>query len=121
MPLDYDGPLTEQAILHMAQQPTTPAADGIGPWPYLALIGGNGADLATTLQAISSGRGKEGNPVMAKMGPAGIAAMKVGGTAGIALLMKHLAKEHPDLAKWIGYLNGGAMGALAVRNATVGR
>jgi hypothetical protein len=120
MPLDLDGPEVKAAIQQMAQA-VTPTRDGIGLAPYLALIGGNGADLATTLQAISSGRGKEGNPLMAKMGPAGIAAMKVGGTAGIALLMKHLAKEHPGLAKWIGYLNGGAMGALAVRNATVGR
>ncbi len=121
MPLDTNGPEVQAAIAQMAQASDRPTRDGIGLAPYLALIGGNGADLATTLQAISSGRGREGNPVLAKMGPGGIAAMKVGGTAGIALLMKQLAKEHPDLAKWIGYLNGGAMGALAVRNATVGR
>lgn len=122
MPLDLHGPEVEQAILQMAQQPVNaPTRDGIGPAPYLAMIGGNAADLLTTVQALQSGRGREGNPVLKGMGPKGIAATKIGATAAIAILMRELAKKHPDMAKWLGYGDGAAMGALAVHNAKVGR
>lgn len=99
---------------------SAPPRHGIGIAPYAALIGGNGADLATTLRALTSGAGHEANPLMSTS-PVGITAQKAAGTAGLALLMHELAQRgHPKIAKAIGYLDGGAMAGLALHNAHVG-
>ena len=103
----------------MAPSPTR-AADpkSIGPWPYVTHVGGETADLLTTLQAIQSGLGTEGTPWLRH--PAALVGAKVGGTLMLALIMRHLDKTgHDKAAKLIGYLNGAAKGAVAVHNARV--
>lgn len=99
-----------------------PEKKGIGPAPYLALIGGHVADAATTLHALKTVPGaQEANPLLGGFGPAGIA-LKGGSALLQALLMKKLTeKGHPTAAKALGYGIGGAMGALAARNSQVGK
>ncbi len=112
----------------MAQPPQTQdtasrTADphAIGPWPYLAMGTGSGADLLTSLAAIRGGA-RELNPLLAHGGVAGHVAVKAGGTAAIMALMRYLAEHgHPTLAKGIGYGGGAGFGALPAHNATVGR
>lgn len=126
MPLEIDHAIDEAVRARYAadadaQRVQGEGPTGIGPGPYAALIGGNAADLFTTLDAIRSKRGVEGNPVMRGMGPGGIAAMKIGGTAAQVLALKALSQKKPTLAKWLGYGLGGAMGGLAIHNARAGR
>ncbi len=86
-----------------------------------AMIGGNVADIATTLQAIHDGRAREANPLMGHGGTAGMVAVKAATTAAEALLLERLAKQHPKAA-YIAALTLGGIGAgLAVHNAKVGR
>lgn len=86
-----------------------------------AMLGGNIADLGTTLQAIHAGRATEANPLMGHGGTAGMVAMKAGTTAAEAFLLEKLAKDHPKAA-FVSALTLGAIGgALAVHNATVGK
>lgn len=95
------------------------APKGLGVAPWLALIGGQGADAATT--AINYGRGlTESNPVYGKHPSLGkVLAVKGAETAGLAALMKMFQKTgHDKAAKVIGYM-GGIGGAIpAVINAT---
>lgn len=86
-----------------------------------AMIGGNVADIATTLQAIHAGRAREANPLMGHGGTAGMVAMKAGTTAAEAFLLEKLAKEHPKAAYIAALTLGGIGGALALHNATVGK
>ena len=85
-----------------------------------ALIGGNVADLATTLQAISSGRAQEANPAM--RGSTGkMIAMKAGTTAAEAYLLDRLAKKNPKAAFLAALAIGGFGAGLAVHNSRVGK
>lgn len=94
---------------------------GVGPAPYVVMVAGNAADFGTTIAALSSGRGREANPLLGQS-PARIAAAKIAATTLVGLAMHHLAKKgHPTAAKLLGYLNGGAMAAVAAHNARVGR
>ena len=96
------------------------AESGIGVGPYAALLGGEAADIGTTLAAKARG-GREGNPLLGDFGPGAIAA-KAGSAAGMALLMRYLANHgHPTLAKALGYGSGAGLGAAAVHNTTVAR
>ena len=98
------------------------AQDRIGPAPSVVLTLGSSIDLATSLSAIHSGRGKEGNPFLAHIGTPGLVAWKAGATTGMLVLLRKLAAEgHPKLAKTIGYVGGVALGGLGVHNARVGR
>lgn len=93
---------------------------GIGVGPYAALMGGEAADIGTTLAAKARG-GKESNPLLGDFG-AGAIAGKVGTAAAMALLMRYLAGHgHPTLAKSLGYGSGAALGAVAAHNSQVGK
>lgn len=85
------------------------------------MIGGQAADLATTLQALHSGRGQEQNRLLGSS-VAQIAATKAGATALAAwLLDRKASKEHPKAAL-AAMLTLGAIGAgLAAHNAQVGK
>lgn len=94
----------------------------VGPAPYVVLTLGSSVDLATTLEAIHSGRGKEGNPFLSHGGDAGLISVKVVSTAAVAVLMQSLAKRgHPRVAQVLGYAMGGVLTVVAARNARVGR
>lgn len=93
---------------------------GIGPWPYVASALGDGLDALTTVQAIRSGRGREANPILGRGLPMQMA-VKAAGSVGILWALRRIARDHPTLAKIIGYGNGIGKGALAVRNTQVGR
>lgn len=115
MPLDYSA---ADRYAQTAPAPTPEKKSGIGKGPYAALIAGNAADLASTVYALESGKGREGNPLLGQ-NPYVIAGAKIGATLTLGYLMKALAKEHPKAAKAVGYLVGGSMGALAARNVAV--
>ena len=98
------------------------AQDRVGPAPYLVLTVGSGIDLATTLDAIHTGRGTEANPFLSHGGDAGLIAVKSVSTAAVAVLMNSLAKRgHPRAAQVLGYVAGGALTVIAARNFQVGR
>jgi hypothetical protein len=103
-----------------AQERIVPAP--VGVTPYLVLTVGNSLDLLTTVQAMTSGRGQEGNPLFRQTTPAGLVAIKTGSTVAVALLMRHLGQHgHPRLAKVLGYSLGIGLTGIAARNARVGR
>ena len=102
--------------------PSAPTSERrIGKVPYIAMLLGELADLGTTLDAITSGRGREANPLMGSS-PKRIALTKLIGTGGITGLMRLLDnQDHDKAAKILGYADGGLKGAIAVHNARVGR
>ena len=83
---------------------------GIGVFPYAAFVAGQVADGWTTKQALDRGA-KEWNPLMGQS-IGRILATKAGMNAGVLLAIKSLAKDHPKIAKALGYA-GGTIGALA--------
>jgi len=98
------------------------SAQSLGPAPYLVMTIGSSVDLATSLEAVGSGRAKEGNPFLAVGGTPGLIGGKLAATAGLALIMKKLAAEgHPRWAAVLGYSAGIALASLGARNARVGR
>ncbi len=114
---------TIQAQQQPDPSPSSQGSDGRGLFRKVglpALIGGNVADLATTLQAISSGRGHEANNLMGSS-PARIAATKAGVTAAEAYALDHLAKNHRTAALLTALGIGGLGAGLAAHNAKVGR
>ena len=97
------------------------AQSRVGPAPYLVLTLSASVDLATTLDVLHSGRGQEGNPLLAHGGQAGLIAGKVAMTAVTAFAMRQFGlKGHPRIASALGYLSSVAAVA-AVHNLKVGR
>lgn len=122
----YFGP---EQIAHYAQQgqlTQDPSASKAKPDHGLmhklglpVFIGGNAADLITTLQAIDRG-GVESNPLLPKS-KAGITAVKAATTAGGAFLLDKLANKNKKAAL-IAALVGGAIPAMAaVHNSQVNK
>jgi hypothetical protein len=98
------------------------SAQSLGPAPYVVLTVASAADLATTLESLHSGRGREGNPLMQHGGEAGLVSLKVVGTAAIGGLMQQIARRgHPKAAQILGYVIGGTLTLVAARNTQVGR
>lgn len=98
------------------------SAQSFTPAPYVVLTLGSSVDLATTLEAIHSGRGQEANPFLSHGGDVGLIAGKVAATAGLAFAMQRLGLAgHPKVAATIGYVAGIALAGLGARNARVGR
>lgn len=121
MPLDIPDRLIREAMIQLMADAPAPRREeaSIGPWPYVAMAGGQAADLGTSLAALRSGRGREANPLM-RMGPMGMTAAKVGSSALLAYLMHALDKSgHDKAAKVLGYTTGAGYGALAAHNARV--
>lgn len=85
-----------------------------------AVIGGNVADMATTIQAIRDGRAREANPMMGKtLGR--MIATKAATTAAEAYLIEKMAKDHPKAALVLALTLGGIGAGLAVHNSRVGK
>jgi hypothetical protein len=122
MPI-FDDESLKRAASEVTQPPQadyTQDTKPVGAWPYAAMTLGNMADLGTTLYALKSGKGKEGNPAMKGLNTPGMVAAKVAETALIAYAMRELQKNHKTTAaKILGYTLGGAMGALATNNMRV--
>jgi len=105
---------------NVAEKQTDDGAS-IGWGPYAALMAGNAADIGSTWQAIESGRGREGNPVLPHS-PAAIMGLKAAATIPEALIMKSLADHgHPTAGKILGYAVGALGAGLAAHNSQVGR
>lgn len=114
------GPIfTPELIAHYAQQiepeqsaahtPAKPDASLYHKVGLPALLGGQGADLATTLYGLSHGA-TESNPILGGS-PARITATKAAMTAGLAYLTHRMSKTSPKAAL-ITALLGGAAGAI---------
>lgn len=87
--------------------------------PAIADIAGNGADVASTLYALSQGA-REGNPFLTKLGLPGSLALKGGMTLAQILAIRKLQDAgHPLAAKILGYGFGGGLGAVALNNIRV--
>lgn len=99
-----------------------PEKKGIGIAPYAAVAGGNAADLVSTRIALGREGAREGNPMLANSGAAGMTAAKAGSAALVMLIMRQLAKSgHPTAAKALGYGTGVGLGAVAAHNMTQGK
>jgi len=120
MPLDIPADLIREEAAKMRPAETRQAAaddKGISPWPYLALAGGQGADVATTLYALTQPGMREANPVLSGLSPAAIAGVKAGVSLTLGLLMRHLDKKGKDkAAKTLGYVVGAAGAIPAAKN-----
>lgn len=117
-PLFDDATLKRHAMLTQ-MDPETPAAEspegpqGLGAGPYAALFAGQGADIATTLAALSTGKFHEGNP----MGAKGVLAAKAAALCLVPWLMQKLAKNGDrKAAKIMGYGVGAAGAIPAIHN-----
>lgn len=90
----------------------------VGAAPYATLWLGQGADVATTVVALSQGTAVEGNPIFgAHPSPARIIAVKVGVAGAMTVAMRVLGKKHPTGAKAVGYATGALGAAAAILNA----
>jgi hypothetical protein len=115
------------ALLQQMQGQTDPKAaapkspsGGMGVGPYAALVGGEAADIGTTLAALKRG-GQESNPLLGDFGPAAMVG-KIGTAGALALVMRYLASHgHSTLAKGLGYGAGAGLGVVAGHNAMVGK
>jgi len=115
-------PLVVLALLLAAVPASAQDRPRLGPAPYLVMVLGSTVDLSTTLVALHTGAGQEGNPFLAHTGTPGLVGGKVAATAGLAYLMRHLAKHgHPRVATVLGYTAGIALAGVGARNAQVGR
>lgn len=107
MALTYQG----QPIVNGAQS-TPPAQSAPAPshealWPYLLALGGQGADVATTIAALQRG-GQEQNP----LGAMGTLGVKAALTALATYMMHHNAQTgHAGRQKALG-IGVGAAGAI---------
>lgn len=110
MPI-FDPNSTQQFVDQLRQDPpalSRPAPVSEAKWPYLALLGGQGADALTSVLANNSPNLREGNP----LGLIPMLGLKAAYTAGLTALMHHQAKNgHPSTAKWLGVM-GGLAGAV---------
>lgn len=125
MPLFDQAAIRDAVMASLRNDPpaqTAPASaphDGIGPWPYVAAISGQGADLASTLIARQRPGVVEANPFYGNNTGA-ILAGKIGSAALLTLAIKELeATGHATAAKVLGYGSGAVFGGLAARNMTV--
>ena len=99
----------ESAQVEPAGRTDAPAEHkGIGAAPYVSMFGGQGADIATTVAAVKSGRFREANP----LGLTGVLAAKGAALTLVPWLMRKLARDgHPTAAKILGH-GVGAAGAV---------
>ena len=104
------------------EAPATQAEEkkGIGPYPYIALTAGNIADGYTTYKAMTERGAREMNPILPK-NPAALMAVKALSSIPEALIVRSLSKNHPKIAKAMGYSMGALGGLLALHNHNVGR
>ena len=102
-----------------ARPQATPASPDthVGAGPYATVIGGNAADLASTLYALKHGA-HEANPALGN-NPARITALKAAGTIAEVIGLRELAKSgHGRAARLAGYLLGAIPAGIAVHNLT---
>jgi hypothetical protein len=92
----------------------------IGAAPYVVAVGGQVADVWSTIYAKERGL-VEGNPVVGQ-GNARLIIAK-GAAAGVTVLVMRLLDKRGDdkAAKWVGYIFGAAMSGVAVRNTIKAR
>lgn len=131
-PLDLSGPSLDETLAKMIFEDATSANPHpepskpkskfpLGILSAAALIGGNAADLGTTVDTIRSGRGREKSPLAKNLNLPAMGLMKGIGTAGETYALNKLAEKHPKLAKALAVGGGAALGAVAYRNTRVGR
>ena len=91
--------------------------------PYAVLLAGSAADLASTIYAIESTPGAhEANPLLSHGGTPGLIASKLALTAGLTLMVRTMETHgHPKFARSLAYVEGFALGGIAVHNARVGK
>lgn len=101
--------------------PTMAFAEGGLKLPAGAMIGLHAADLGTTFHALSSGKGREANGVMAPIvgSPAGAIALKAGVTAGTIYIASKLQRKHPTGAKVMLWTLNGVLAGVVANNVRV--
>lgn len=88
---------------------------------YAAFAGAQAADYVLTVRALSSGTGREANPLMAGVAGnrAAFVAVKAASTAGILLVSEKLWKKNRVGAVVMMLVADGVMGAVVAHNARV--
>jgi len=109
------------ALLLAAVPASAQSRPTLGLAPYAAVLAGSALDLHTTLAALSSGLGQEGNPLLSHGGTPGLVAVKSASTVGMLLMVRLVGKTHPKAARVLGYAVGAGLSGLALHNARVGR
>ena len=79
------------------------------------------ADLHSTHQAVNSGRGREGNPLMGTGSDAQAILIKSGITATAIFTAHHLNKQHPVLARVMLYSMTAVIAGVSYRNYRLSR
>lgn len=119
MPIDTEGPLTEELLARMMNAPVAippPEEKGVGKLAKIMMGAGLGADMATTMYGMGTGASSEANPLLK---PFGKAASPVGAAAelgGLMLLNKLIGKKKPKMMKAIMMGAGAAHGGAAIHN-----
>ena len=85
-----------------------------------AIILGNVADIVSTELALQRGGVHEGNAILSQRMTQRIA-LKAAGTAAQVWIVGRLGKEHPRLAKVVGYSAGAFFGGVTIHNLRVSR
>jgi hypothetical protein len=83
-----------------------------------AVIAGSLGDLITTEIALSRGA-REANPIMAKAGGPGRAALKAGAMVPLIIVADRARKKHPKASLAALLIAGGIQGAAAIHNTRV--
>lgn len=119
MPLNLDGPLTQE-LLKRSSQPTTEIdtapKQGISSLAKGIYGAGAGLDAGTTLYGQHTGLVDEANPLVKWAGPAAVpvgAGMELG---TVLLLKKLIGDNHPKLLNGLLMGLGGIHGALGIKN-----
>ena len=82
-----------------------------------AIILGNVADIVSTELALQRGGVHEGNAIMSQRLPQRIA-VKAAGTVFQVWMVRQIGKDHPRLAKVVGYSAGAFFGGVTLWNAS---
>lgn len=85
------------------------------------IVGSQLADALTTIRAIQSGAGREGNPAMvwAASNPALLTTVKLGTAIGLNYGLSRLAKRHRTAALVLGFAVVGSVSTVAIRNSRI--
>jgi hypothetical protein len=107
--------------------PAQPLRDAISKRPaillpmYVSLGALQGLDYVSTTRAISSGAGREANPMMKPVvgNRAAFVAVKAGATAGTIWIAERMRKKHPVRAVVFMVATNAAMAAIVAHNFSV--
>jgi hypothetical protein len=101
-------------VLVCVAQPAVAEPTGL-KLPSIVFVAAQGLDAHSTYTAISTGKGREGNPVM-NVGTGGQIAIKAAASIGVVYVTHRLHRKHPKLAKGMLWTLSAVTFAVAANN-----